>query len=93
MVTSFSSKSELALNLSTDGRAVTFMGYDAPVGRNRRLELQHARRRSTRPTRCPAPTTARWPQLDADGRLRFTETNAYSGNNGRAAILNDARAT
>src|ERR1022692_1369022 len=27
MVTSFSSKSELALNLSTDGRYVTFMGY------------------------------------------------------------------
>ena len=32
MVTSFSSKSELALNLSTDGRYVTFMGYVAPVG-------------------------------------------------------------
>ena len=29
-------------------------------------------------------------KLDADGRFRFTETNAYSGNNGRAAILNDA---
>ena len=32
MVTSFSSKSEVALNLSTDGRYVTFMGYVAPVG-------------------------------------------------------------
>lgn len=32
LVTSFSSKSELALNLSTDGDAVTFMGYVAPVG-------------------------------------------------------------
>jgi hypothetical protein len=31
MVTSFSSKSELALNLSTDGRYVTFMGYAAPI--------------------------------------------------------------
>ena len=30
-VTSFSSKSELALNLSTDGRTLTFVGYDAPV--------------------------------------------------------------
>jgi hypothetical protein len=30
-VTSFSSKSELALNLSTDGQDVTFMGYLAPV--------------------------------------------------------------
>src|SRR5262249_13601586 len=32
MVTSFSSKSELALNLSTDGNYLTFMGYLAPVG-------------------------------------------------------------
>ena len=31
IVTSFSSKSELALNLSTDGRAMTFMGYVTPV--------------------------------------------------------------
>ena len=31
MVTSFSSKSELALNLSLDGRYITFMGYVAPV--------------------------------------------------------------
>jgi hypothetical protein len=32
MVTSFSSKSEVALNLSTNGTSVTFMGYLAPVG-------------------------------------------------------------
>lgn len=31
MVTSFSSKSELALNLSTDGRYLTFAGYIAPI--------------------------------------------------------------
>ena len=31
VVTSFSSKSEIALNLSTDGRVVTFMGYLAPL--------------------------------------------------------------
>jgi hypothetical protein len=31
MVTSFPSKSEIGLNLSTDGRVVTFMGYLAPV--------------------------------------------------------------
>jgi hypothetical protein len=30
LVTSFSSKSELALNLSTSGREITFMGYVAP---------------------------------------------------------------
>jgi hypothetical protein len=31
MVTSFSSKSELALDLSTDGQSVSFMGYLAPI--------------------------------------------------------------
>ena len=31
--------------------------------------------------------------LDAQGRLSYTETNAYSGNNGRAAILNDSHGT
>jgi hypothetical protein len=29
-------------------------------------------------------------QVDARGRLQVTETNAYSGNNGRAAILNNS---
>src|ERR1700736_1113594 len=28
-------------------------------------------------------------EVDAHGRFRFTKTNAYSGNNGRAAILNN----
>jgi len=32
IVTSFSSKSELALNLSADGRSLTFMGYHGGVG-------------------------------------------------------------
>ena len=32
LVTSFSSKSEVALNLSTDRQRVSFMGYVAPVG-------------------------------------------------------------
>ena len=29
-------------------------------------------------------------QIDQNGKLHFTETNAYSGNNGRAAIWNNA---
>jgi hypothetical protein len=57
LVTSFSSKSELALNLSTNGQDLTFMGTrrrSAPsTCRTRTL-----RRWSTRPTRCPAPITA-----------------------------------
>jgi len=31
LVTSFSSKSEMALNLSTDGKLLTFVGYIAPI--------------------------------------------------------------
>jgi hypothetical protein len=51
LVTSFSSKSELALNRSTDGKSITFVGYrggprisdrSEPT---RRFQLQHARRR------------------------------------------------
>ena len=29
-------------------------------------------------------------QVDQRGKFRFTKTNAYSGNNGRAAILNNS---
>src|SRR5260370_1483445 len=31
-------------------------------------------------------------QVDRKGKFKFTETNAYSGNNGRAAILNNTGA-
>jgi hypothetical protein len=43
-VTSYSSKSELALNLSPEGNYVSFMGYDAQPGRGRRVEREHAPR-------------------------------------------------
>ena len=42
LVTSFPSKSELALNLSTNGTALTFAGYAAPDQRTRCIQLQHA---------------------------------------------------
>ena len=89
MVSSFSSKSEVALNLSTDGNVVTFMGYLAPDRRHRRLQFQHAV--------CCRPDEPRTGQLLSRRRpggparkFRFTKTNAYSGNNGRAAILNNS---
>ena len=87
MVTSFSSKSELALNQSTDGSYVTFMGYNAPVGAidvsnsDTPGDLDYTNSDSANPTyRVVA-------QMDQYGNTAFTETNAYSGNNGRAAIL------
>jgi hypothetical protein len=90
LVTSFSSKSELALNLSNDGRFVTFMGYVAPPdtvdvsNSNTPLAVDLTNPVGTQYLRAVA-------QVDAQGRFRFTETNAYSGNNGRAAIQNDSR--
>ncbi|MBV9794623.1 MAG: hypothetical protein JO016_11865 [Actinobacteria bacterium] len=87
VVTSFSSKSELALNLSTDRRYVTFMGYDAAPDT---VDVSNSNTPGVVDPTDPVPgayyrTVA---QLGADGRFQFTNTNAYSGNNGRAAILN-----
>jgi hypothetical protein len=88
MVTSFSSKSELALNLSTDGRYLTFMGYVAPVNA---IDVSNSNTPlAVDPTNPVAPSYLRAVALvGRDGRFSFTETNAYSGNNGRAAILNN----
>jgi hypothetical protein len=88
MVTSFSSKSELALNLSTDHRSLTFMGYVAPIDA---LDVSNSNTPGVvDPTNSVSATNFRAvAQVDALGSFRFTETNAYSGNNGRAAIFND----
>ena len=88
LVTSFSSKSELALNLSTDGEAVTFMGYVAPVGA---LDVSNSNTPLVIDPTNPVPGTyyRAVAQVDQHGQFRFTETNAYSGNNGRAAVLNN----
>ncbi len=88
MVGSFSSKSEVALNLSTDHRFVTFMGYLAPIDA---VDVSNSNTPGVvDPTNPVSEQNYRVvAQLDRDGEFRFTKTNAYSGNNGRAAILND----
>jgi hypothetical protein len=88
MVTSFSSKSEIALNLSTEGRRVTFMGYLARIGA---IDVSNSNTPLVvDPTNPVGENVYRAvADVDRDGRFRFTLTNAYSGNNGRAAILND----
>lgn len=87
MVISFSSKSELALNLSTDGRSVTFMGYLAPINAG---DVSNANTPGIVDPTNPVPRQNYRvvAQVDAKGKFRFTATNAYSGNNGRAVILN-----
>jgi hypothetical protein len=87
MVTSFSSKSELALNLSTDRQTVTFMGYLAPINA---LDVSNSNTPAViDPTNPVAGQDYRVvAELDRSGHFRFTKTNAYSGNNGRAAVMN-----
>ena len=87
-MTSFSSKSELALNLSLEGNYVSFMGYDAQPGD---VDVSNA---NTPGAIDPGngdigPYYRVVAQLDRWGHFTFTRTNAYSGDNGRAAITND----
>lgn len=88
LVTSFSSKSELGLHLSTDGQYLTFMGYVAPVNT---LDVSNSNTPgAVDPTNPVGQSFYRAvARVDRNGHFRFTETNAYSGNNGRSAILNN----
>jgi hypothetical protein len=89
LVTSFSSKSELALNLSLDGRYVTFIGYVAPVNG---IDVSNSNTPGVVDITNPVGENyyRAVAQLDRWGNITYTETNAYSGDNGRAAILNNA---
>jgi uncharacterized protein (TIGR03437 family) len=84
--TSFSSKSELALNLSADGTALTFMGYLAPANT---IDVSNSNTPGVYdPTNPSGSSYYRGVvQVGANGAIQVTATNAYSGNNGRAAIL------
>jgi hypothetical protein len=107
IVTSFSSKSELALNRSVDGRSITFMGYRGGVGcggsavsptRPDLLDVSASNTPGVRnPTNpvitafesnpvVPAAYYRAVAEVDEDGHISFTDGNAYSGDNGRAAI-------
>lgn len=107
IVTSFSSKSELALNRSADGRSLTFMGYAGGIGCGGSTVSPTAPNlldvsASNTPGVCdptnpvfttfssdplvPAAYYRGVAEVDADGHLTVTPGNAYSGDNGRAAI-------
>ncbi len=88
LVTSFSSKSELALNLSPEGKYLSLVGYVSQPGA---VDVSNA---NTPGVIDPGngdvgPFYRVVGQLDRWGRWTFTETNAYSGDNGRSAITND----
>jgi hypothetical protein len=107
IVTSFSSKSELALNRSVDGRSLTFMGYQGGPGCGAGPVSPTAPNlidvsASNTPAICdptnsvrssflsnPVVPTAYYravAEVDANGGVSVTDGNAYSGDNGRAAI-------
>lgn len=91
IVTSFSSKSELALNRSTDGRSITFLGYRGGPGFATAPNLLDVSNSNTPGVVDPTnPVVTQFfravAEVDAHGHFQFTEGNAYSGNNGRAAI-------
>ena len=107
IVTSFSSKSELALNRSVDGRSITFMAYRGGVGcggstvsptRPNLLDVSASNTPGVcDPTNAVISTFVSNPvipaayyravaEVDKYGHISFTNGNAYSGDNGRAAI-------
>jgi hypothetical protein len=88
LVTSFSSKSEIALNLSTDHKLLTFMGYVAPVNT---IDASNSNTPAAIDPTNPVGISfyRAVATVNHVGKFTFTLTNAYSGNNGRAAILNN----
>lgn len=88
LVTSFSSKSELAINLTPDGTGLTFMGYNSTIGQ---FDVSN----SNTPgiiepgnSDIQTPTFRGVAQISLlNNALQYTPTNAYNGNNGRAVIL------
>jgi hypothetical protein len=88
LTTSFSSKSEGALNLSSDGRNLTFMGYLAAPDT---VDVSNANTPDAIDPTNPVPGAyyRAVANLSSDGRFTFTETNAYSGDNGRGAVEAD----
>ncbi|MFI5103884.1 MAG: hypothetical protein ACHP79_03070, partial [Terriglobales bacterium] len=91
IVTSFSSKSELALNRSLDGKSITFLAYHGGPGfvtAPNQLDVSNSNTPGVvDPTN---PVVSQYfravAEVDAAGHIQITDGNAYSGNNGRAVI-------
>ncbi len=85
IVTSFPSKSELAVNVSPNG-TVTLGGYNAAVNA---LDVSNANTPGVQdPTNTDTakPTSRSVVQISANGQTTVTNTNNYAGNNIRAAL-------
>ncbi len=87
--TSFPSKSELALNLTPDGTGVTFLSYLAAPNL---LDISNSDTPGYIDLTNPAGSVGTYQRaitrIDSSGNIvDLTPINAYSGNNGRAALL------
>ncbi len=98
VVTSFESKSELALNVATNGQSISFSGYSAPNGS---VDASNSNTPGVFDFTNPdvsgensTYTTGGYyrvaADLSSDGRWTFTDTNSYSGDNERAVLLDSA---
>ena len=89
VTTSFSSKSEGAINFSTDGQDLSFLGYNAAPNT---LDASNSNTPlvpdSTNPDHA-GPFNRVAADLGGDGSWSFTDSNAFSGDNGRAVLLNN----
>ena len=91
--TSFSSKSEMAINFSTNGQDLSFSAYNAAPNT---LDASNSDTPLVRDMTNPdqtGPFNRVFSDLNSDGTWTFTDSNAYSGDNGRAVILNSATNT
>ena len=91
IVTSFSSKSELALNRSLDGKSLTFAAYAGGPGFVTGANQIDVSNSNTPGVIDPTnPDVAQYfravAEVDASGHIQITNGNSYSGDNGRAAI-------
>ena len=90
VTTSFSSKSELAINFSTNGQDLSFSAYNAAPDALDASNSNTPGVIDTSPNPDPAgPYYRVAANLDSDGTWTFTDTNNYSGDNGRAVELDN----
>jgi uncharacterized repeat protein (TIGR01451 family) len=91
VTTSFSSKSEIGLNLTPDGKGVTFSAYLAPA---ETLDVSNANTPyhddPTSPLAAHGDYQKAIVQVDYLGNAQVTPNDSYSGDNCRAAILANA---
>jgi hypothetical protein len=89
MTTSFSSKSELAINFSTNGQDLSFLGYNAAPNV---LDSSNSNTPGVIDMTNPdaqGPFFRVAGSLDSAGNWTFTDSNIYSGDNGRAVMLDN----